>query len=259
MAIKWITPDWDAPPFVKALTTCRPGGVSLPPYESLNLGNHVGDCPLAVEKNRSLVKAACRLQNDPAWIQQVHGTNVIDAKEAVVAKTDASTSPAPPEADASFTQEKGIVCAVLTADCLPILLCHPKKPWVAAIHAGWPGLSSGVVDATVKRLPKEDRAALLAWLGPAIGPKAFQVKRDVIDQFEANGFTIDDTVFVPDKTRGHFLGNLYALARQRLLALGLKDNQITGGNYCTVTQSADFYSYRRDKVTGRMASLIWLS
>jgi YfiH family protein len=224
--------------------------VSIAPYDTLNLGAHVGDNPAHVAQNRRLLTTHATLPEQPRWLNQVHGKCVIDAETI-------STTTSPPLADASYSTQPRIVCGVLTADCLPILLCDTAGTWVAAIHAGWRGLAMGVIDATLQRFSKNHRHELLAWLGPAIGPDHFIVSRDVVSEFDKQGFDINETVFKPLVDSDQILGNLYALARQRLQLLGLLPHHITGGKYCTYQQVDDFYSYRRDKTTGRMASLIW--
>ena len=237
----FIVPDWPAPPHVHALVTTRAGGVSTGPYSSFNLGNHVGDDPTAVAENRRLLRA--QLPTDPVWLKQVHGTRCIDAANAM---TDN-------EADASFAHAPGIVCVVLTADCLPVLLCDAAGTVVAAAHAGWRGLAAGVIEATVASMgvPGEQ---LMAWLGPAIGPQHFEVGSEVREIFIAH-----DAHAVTAFTRranGQWLCDVYQLARQRLNTLGIR--RIASADFCTVRDAQHFFSYRRDGVTGRMASLIWL-
>lgn len=235
-----IIPDWPAPPNVRALQTTRSGGVSVGAYASLNLGDHVGDDPVAVARNRELLCAA--LPSDPAWLKQVHGN--------VVAEADGMAGV--PDADASVARKPGTVCAVMTADCLPLLLCDQAGTTVAAAHAGWRGLADGVIEATVRAMdiaPEE----LLVWLGPAIGPQAFEVGNEVRQAFMAFDANAADA-FVP---RGEkWLADIYLLARQRLALLGV--TQVYGGGLCTYSDQNRFYSYRRDGATGRMASLIWL-
>lgn len=238
----FIHPDWPAPASVVAGTSCRHGGVSQPPYESLNPAAHVGDDPAAVATNR----ARLGLPGDPCWLQQVHGTRVAVLEEnGVVGGL---------EADAAYSRTPGIICAVLTADCLPVLLCDRRGREVAAVHAGWRGLSSGVIEAALDHF-QSPAAQLLAWLGPAIGPTVYEVGEEVYHAFvDAD----PDTAFAFTDTRpGHWRMDIYALARRRLQLRGL--TQISGGDYCTFTDTARFYSYRRDGTTGRMASVIWLS
>jgi len=242
MSDVWIVPDWPAPAAVRALSTTRAGGVSLAPYASLNLGAHVGDDPARVAENRARLRRL--LPAEPRWLNQVHGSAVVDA--AAVAGL--------PDADAAFSRKPGAVCVVMTADCLPVLLCDRAGTVVAAAHAGWRGLHGGVVEATVAAMgvaPGE----LIAWLGPAIGPQAFEVGGEVRAAFVAADGRAE-AAFRPAAQAGKWLADLYLLARQRLAALGV--SAVHGGDCCTVGEADRFFSYRRDGVTGRMASLIWL-
>lgn len=246
----WLVPDWPAPANVRACCTTRQGGVSQAPYAGFNLGDHVGDDPRAVQANRAYLQQALSLPAQPAWLQQVHGTTVLRLPQA---KAHGA------QADASVTAQPGRVCAVLTADCLPLLFCDRKGTAVAAAHAGWRGLAAGVIEATVAELAVAPEA-LLVWLGPAIGPAAFEVGEEVRQAFVAHdaqaaaAFTVSGTSATDS---GRWLADLYALARQRLQRLGV--TQIYGGGLCTYTDQQRFYSYRRDGTTGRMASLIWLT
>lgn len=242
MSAAWIRPDWPAPARVRALSTTRAGGVSAAPYDSLNLGVHVGDLPADVAANRAFLRA--ELPGEPCWMNQVHGTRVIDA-----AQPDGV-----PDADAVVSRSAGAVCVVMTADCLPVLLCDRAGLVVGAAHAGWRGLQGGVVEATVAamQVPPSD---IIAWLGPAIGPTAFEVGDEVRAAFVADAAAAS-AAFQPSAAPGKWLADIYLLARQRLQALGV--NSISGGDLCTVTDRERFFSYRRDGVTGRMASLIWL-
>lgn len=237
-----IFPDWPAPTQVKALQTTRLDGYSSGPYKSLNLGEHVGDDPLLVAANRQRLSAF--LPSEPVWMHQVHGTNVIDAAQAGCLQ----------EADGAFANAPDTVCCVMTADCLPVLLCDRAGTVVAAAHAGWRGLLHGVVEATVAsmRVPASE---LLAWLGPAIGPQAFEVGSEVRESF-MNVHGNAEHAFAP-QPNGKWLADIYLLARQRLQGAGV--TQIYGGEFCTYSDAARFFSYRRDRVTGRMASLIWLA
>ena len=241
----FIIPDWPAPANVRSLVTTRNGGVSVGLYASFNLADHVGDDAQAVAVNRKLLRELVPdLPADPLWLKQVHGVECVEVE----------SSSAGVEADASWSHTAGKVCAVLTADCLPLLLCDEAGSVVSAVHAGWQGLAKGVIEASVHSLPVPPQK-LLVWMGPAIGPKAFEVGADVRDQFflhdaeAAKAFT--------SISNGKWLGDLYLLARQRLNALGV--TRIYGGGECTVTDAARFYSFRRDKITGRMASVIWLT
>ena len=244
-----ISVDWPAPPNVQAATTSRIGGVSRALYESFNLAEHVGDHPAAVLANRELLLEELALPAEPVWLQQVHGTGVVSLDAAGVA--DAST---PPEADASVTAEAGRVCAVLTADCLPVLLCDRAGTRVAAVHAGWRGLAAGIIEQTVAKMgvPADQ---LLVWLGPAIGPDAFEVGRDVYAAFVDE----DAASAAAFAAAGENLwyADVYALARRRLSRLGIE--AVYGGGRCTYSEAGLFYSYRRDGDTGRMASLVWLT
>ncbi|MBS1227321.1 MAG: pgeF [Proteobacteria bacterium] len=241
----FIVPDWPAPPNVRALQTTRQGGVSLPPYASFNLGNHVGDDRLAVAANRARLSEY--LAGDPVWLEQVHGTRVVDA---------ASCSPGDPpaQADASFSRAPGAICAVMTADCLPVLFCADDGSVVAAAHAGWRGLLAGVLEETIAAMAVSP-GRLLAYLGPAIGPRAFEVGDEVRSAFvAADGATA--AAFKP-ALPGKWLADLYLLARLRLAMQGVA--RVYGGAFCTASDADRFFSYRRDGQTGRMASLIWLA
>ncbi len=245
----FIIPDWPAPATVRSLQTTRQGGCSLPPYDSLNLGAHVGDDAIRVERNRNLLNEV--LPSEPVWLEQVHGTEVVLA-EAAGCRT---------VADACISRRKNTVCVVMTADCLPVLLCDRGGTVVGAAHAGWRGLANGVLEATVNAMDVEPEC-LIAWLGPAIGPTAFEVGSEVRDIFMAHN-SAAATAFALSPLMGEgrgegekYLANIYQLARQRLQALGV--TQISGGEFCTYTERERFFSYRRDGVTGRMASFIWL-
>jgi len=239
----WLAPDWPAPPGVRAISTLRSGGVSLPPYQSFNLAEHVGDDPRAVNANREYLRLQVQLPSMPRWLTQVHGAKVVDA----------GLIQPPCEADAAFTRQHGVVCAVMTADCLPILLCDHSGQWVAAVHVGWRGLAAGIIESAVSAMAPRGKD-LMAWLGPAIGPDAFEVGDEVRAQFIQN-----DNAAAADFTAasaGCWLMDIYALARRRLTGLGI--SQVYGGHWCTVRETESFFSYRRDGRTGRMASLIWI-
>ena len=239
----WITPEWAAPGNVRAFVTTRCGGVSAGAYANLNLGLHVGDDATAVKRNREIVAAL--LPQDPCWLEQVHGIEVADAD---VVPGDA----VPPRADAAVALQPGSVCAVMTADCLPVLLCDAAGTVVAAAHAGWRGLVSGVLEATVVRMACAP-ASVIAWLGPAIGPTHFEVGDEVREQFVAVDAAAA-SAFVRGNARGKWMADLYALARLRLAAAGVM--QVSGGTMCTYEDQARFFSYRRDGTTGRFATLI---
>lgn len=251
----WLLPDWPAPENVHSCCTTRQGGVSQPPYDSFNLGDHVGDDAVAVQANRKALQKALHLPQAPHWLQQVHGTTVLELPRS---KGDM-------KADASVTAQPGCVCAVLTADCLPLLFCDRTGTVVAAAHAGWRGLAAGVIEATVDKLNVAPQA-LLVWLGPAIGPDVFEVGEEVRQAFmehdaqAAQAFvevnvTSANTPRAPEQKR--WFADLYVLARQRLQGLGV--THIYGGGLCTWTDQQRFYSFRRDHNTGRMASLIWMT
>ncbi|WLH62130.1 peptidoglycan editing factor PgeF [Pseudomonas sp. FP2300] len=236
----WLIPDWPAPARVKACVTTRGGGVSLAPFDSLNLGDHVGDDPTAVAENRR--RLTDQFAITPAWLQQVHGIAVVEADPTQVAT-----------ADASWTDTPGIACASMTADCLPVLFCNRAGTRVAAAHAGWRGLANGVLEATLDSLavPADE---ILAWLGPAIGPQAFEVGPEVREAFIAQ---LPEAVkaFAASPNAGKFLADIYQLARLRLAVRGV--TAVYGGGLCTVTDPR-FFSYRRNPCTGRFASLIWI-
>ena len=239
----WLMPEWPAPSWVHACTTTRSGGISEGGFASLNLAEHVGDDIACVTENRRRLLEALHLPAMPLWLQQVHGTVVVDA---VTAKAGC-------EADASFAARSGIVCAVLTADCLPLLMCDSGGTRVAAVHAGWRGLLGGVVENCVRAMQCPG-AQVLAWLGPAIGSKAFEVGEEVRDAFIAED--PQAVVAFAPSPGGRWLADIYLLVRQRLARVQV--TAVYGGHWCTVSDAARFYSYRRDGVTGRMASLIWL-
>lgn len=237
-----ILPDWPAPPNVKSLMTTREGGVSSAPWASLNLGDHVGDDPAHVAANRARLRA--QLPAEPGWLRQVHSARVAELGR------DAN-----PEADASFTREQGQVCAVLTADCLPVLFCDRAGSVVAAAHAGWRGLADGVLEATVAAM-QVPPGEILAWMGAAIGPRAFEVGDEVREAF-IRRHAEAAAAFVPQPAPGKWLADIYQLARIRLGHAGVQ--AVYGGGRCTFSEAERFYSYRRDGVTGRMASLVWLA
>lgn len=239
----WIVPDWPAPAGIRALSTLRPGGVSRGPCAGLNLGDHTGDDPRAVAINRARLKRAAGLPADPLWLRQVHRVGAVGA---------ADWQPGV-EADACHAAQAGAVCAVLTADCLPVLLCAADGSRVAAVHAGWRGLAAGVIEAAIAAAGTRGQD-LLAWLGPAIGPDAFEVGNEVRERFIA-----EDPEALAMFRRGRpdrWLADLDGLARLRLRAAGV--SAIYGGGWCTLGDPGRFYSYRRDGVTGRMATMIWM-
>jgi len=238
-----IRASWPAPPRVRAFTTLRAGGASVPPYDSFNLADHVGDDPAAVARNRARLREALSLPAEPAWLAQVHGTHVVHAGQAVPGT----------RGDGSYADCPGVVCAVLTADCLPIFLCDRSGTRVGILHAGWRGLAAGIVERGIEVMALAP-ATLIAWLGPAIGPEAFEVGAEVREAFIAHDR--DAGAMFARGTGERFLADLYGLARIRLQHTGVE--QIYGGGFCTLADRSRFFSYRRDGVCGRMASLIWL-
>ena len=239
-----IVPQWPAPPRVRAAFTLRTGGISTPPFDSLNCAAHVGDEPHAVAENRARLRAALDLPSEPAWLAQEHGCRTADLD--VAGGTDMP-------ADAAVTREAGPVCVIQVADCLPVLLAVSDGSGVAAAHAGWRGLAGGVLESAVRALDAPP-GELSAWLGPAIGPEHFEVGSEVRQAFLGHDPQAA-AAFVPNR-RGRWLCDLYALARLRLAALGVP--RIQGGGWCTYADARRFFSYRRDGRCGRMAALIWL-
>ncbi len=240
-----ILPQWPAPPAVRAAFTLRTGGVSAPPFDTLNTASHVGDHPGAVSANRSRLRERLQMPSEPVWLEQVHGCRVADL----------DVEPGPlPMADAAVTRTPDRVCVVQVADCLPVLLCAADGSAVGAAHAGWRGLAAGVLESSVRAL-RTPPAQVLAWLGPAIGPARFEVGEDV-----HSAFTVGDpgasSAFVKN-TRGRWQCDLYALARRRLEAAGV--GRVFGATWCTYCEPQRFFSYRRDGRCGRMAALIWMS
>ncbi len=239
----WIVPDWPAPASVRAAMTTRKGGHSASPFHSLNLAEHVDDDPATVARNRVVLSERLELSSEPRWLQQVHGCDVAEVGDGNCGNS----------ADAATTAIPGQVCVVMTADCLPLLLCNRTGTRVAAVHAGWRGLVDGVIEAALARF-SEPGNELLAWMGPAIGPERFEVGDEVRARFIAVN-PADEAAFTARGT-GKWLADIYALARTRLH--GANCGYIGGGDYCTVSDSERFFSYRRDGITGRMASLIWI-
>ena len=272
-----IEPEWAAPGRVRSAFTLRDGGVSVAPYDSLNLGVHVGDAAEAVRENRRRIREWLGLPAEPVWLAQVHGTRVVDvdalgafdgaagsasaaagpapAREAVGAESGRASGAeaAPPEADAAVTRTPGRVCVIQVADCMPVLFAARDGSAVGAAHAGWRGLAGGVLELTIAKLGVPP-AQLVAWLGPTISQKNFEVGDDV-----RTAFTKDDAgaaVAFEANSRGRWQCDLYALARRRLVALGVAN--VSGGDWCTYADPARFFSYRRDGQCGRMAALIWM-
>lgn len=237
---EWIVPSWPAASRVRALVTTRAGGVSTGPFAGLNLSSRVGDDPDSVTRNRAILRAC--LPADPVWMKQVHGTAVADPGSTV----------ADTEADAAVTRRAGRVCAVMTADCLPVLLSDRDGSVVGIAHAGWRGLASGVIESTVRAIDAPP-AKLIAFIGPGIGPRRYEVGEEVRRAFVSRDVEAAGA-FAPG-TEGKYFADLYALARARLSAVGV--SAVYGGGYCTAGEDR-FFSFRRDRTTGRMASLIWL-
>ncbi|MGG4610475.1 purine nucleoside phosphorylase YfiH [Providencia sp. Me31A] len=239
-----IFPDWPQPKNVASCSTTRAGGVSLPPFNSLNLGDHVGDDPNAVSENRQYLEKLAQLPQQPVWLEQVHGTHVLHLDGNEVLNK---------QADAVYSDQVGQVCAIMTADCLPVLFCNKAGTEVAAAHAGWRGLCHGVLENTISQFisPKNE---IMAWLGPAIGAKKFEVGAEVKDAF-VNQSTDLASAFISYNNK--YLADIYLLARKKIQAAGIRS--IYGGDFCTVTDANRFFSYRREGKTGRMASLIWVS
>ena len=238
-----ITPAWPAPANVKAVSSTRAGGCSTGPYCSLNLGNHVGDDAAVVSHNRQLFYTKAMMPAQPVWLNQTHSTRCITLTRTVTDDINA---------DASFSRQSGLVCTVMTADCLPLLLCSKDGTEVAAVHAGWRGLCDGVIENTLQLFSRP--ADCLAWLGPAISQRAFEVGPEVRTAFIRQD-PAASSAFIAAK-QDKWLADLYLLARQRLAHCGV--TAVYGGEHCTYQQAADFFSYRRDGQTGRMATAIWL-
>ncbi|WP_368169290.1 peptidoglycan editing factor PgeF [Aeromonas sp. R4-3] len=244
--MNWIEPDWPAPGNVRVLSTTRDGGLSEGVFAGLNLGAHVGDEPARVEANRARLQQAAQIPGPLNWLNQVHGTAVHRV---------GSDYERAPDADAACAQQAGQACIVMTADCLPVLFCDRAGTVVAAAHAGWRGLHGGVLEASIAAMGCEP-GEILTWLGPAIGPTAFEVGGEVREAFMAEQAEAE-SAFVPSVSEGKWLADIYRLARLRLARAGV--NAVYGGEFCTFSDGDQFYSYRRDGQTGRMASLIWLA
>jgi YfiH family protein len=240
---EWIVPDWDAPPNVRAFVTTRHGGASSGEHASMNLGERSGDDAANVARNRAIVQA--HLPSTPRWMAQVHGTSVADLDQAA---PDAIA-----KADAAVTRAPGRVGVVLTADCMPLFLCDAAGKRVAVAHAGWRGMSAGVIENAVRAMDT-DPAQLMAWMGPTIGPKIFEVGPEVREAFLRSDARADPA-FRPH-VPGKYLADLYALARQRLERAGV--SRVSGGGFCTYTDADRFFSYRRVQASGRMGAFIWM-
>ncbi len=239
MTMNWLEADWPAPDFIKAGTTLRQGGLSKTPYGSFNLATHVGDDLAVVNQNRAILNTSVP---SPQWLEQTHSTKAVSlpSEEAI------------PNADAAYTLEKNVVCAVMTADCLPLLITDKQGSCVAAVHAGWRGLHDGIIEASIKKLPVQPES-LLVWLGPAIGSDVYEVGKEVYDAFTLSDDAKQAFTSVSEQ---HWLFDIYHMAKLRLNKMGV--HQIYGGGRCTLSEEEQFFSYRRDGVTGRMASLIWI-
>lgn len=240
----FLCPDWPAPQNVGAILTTRRGGVSQEAFDSFNLGDHVGDDPAAVTANRQRIRHV--LGREAAWLNQVHGLRVVDLDHDF-------EDNGPPDADASLTRCNAVACVVMTADCLPVLFCDQAGTVVAAAHAGWRGLCQGILEATVEAMAVPARQ-LMAYLGPAIGPTAFEVGDEVRAAFLTQ--SSDCAHCFQPLREGKWLANLYSLARLRLEKQGIE--HVFGGGFCTASEPQRFFSYRRDRQTGRMGSFIWL-
>lgn len=240
--MKTILPNWPAPKNVKAFASTRVGGFSSAPYQGLNLGAHVGDDPSIVEKNRAWLAQQANMPSAPIWLNQTHST--------VVAQVSAPTTHVL-DADGVFTSASNVVCSAMTADCLPVLLTNTQGTQVAAVHAGWRGLANGIVENALELFSGE----VMAWLGPAIGPQAFEVGEDVLQAF-VDFDSQAHQAFTPRDVEGKWLADMSKLATQRLNKLGI--TQVFDSGLCTFQDKEDFYSYRRDSVTGRQATFIWI-
>jgi YfiH family protein len=259
-----ILPDWPAPNWVRAITTTREGGISQGSFASLNLAAHVKDNPISVAQNRLTLSQEYNFMYEPLWLHQTHSSSVVQVKTP-------HPNPLPQgerghegikfaehgiDADGAWTQLTGVPCVVLTGDCLPLLLCDSQGTLVAAIHCGWKGILGGIIEQSLKEIGLHAQGEILAWLGPAIGPQAFEVGNDVRDLFISQDLQASHA-FKPIDKPGKWLADIYLLAKQRLQKVGVRS--IYGGEYCTYTDQDRFYSYRRDGETGRMATLIWLA
>ncbi|KFN51247.1 peptidoglycan editing factor PgeF [Arenimonas composti] len=247
----WLVADWPAPPGVQGLATLRHGaGVSPPPFDDFSFGLRSGDAPANVFRHRRMLAALAGLPSPPHWLQQVHGTDVVRFETAAAADTPAEAEPV---ADAAVTSTPGVVLAVLSADCLPVLLAARDGSEVGAAHCSWRNLAAGMIEATLAAM-RTPATELLAWLGPAAGPRAYEVGADVYAAFvEPDAGAA--TAFVPTRP-GHWLVDLYALARRRLAAAGVP--AVHGGDRCTISEPERFHSFRRDGRSGRLASLVWI-
>ena len=250
-ADSFFVPNWPVPDSVGSAISLRCGGVSNGQYSSNNMALHVGDSVVNTQTNRAALVKRLNLTGTPVWLEQVHGTDVIYAPNAKGV----------PQADGSYSDKAGVICAVMTADCLPLLLCNKQGTQVAAVHAGWRGLAFGVIRKAMTQFCPNDES-VLAFLGPAIGPEAFEVGPEVKQVFLDNANSqahrnAISSAFTASEKKGHYLADIYALARAELNECGVLD--VYGGDCCTLSDSGRFYSYRRNPATGRQAALIWLN
>ncbi|PNH81583.1 peptidoglycan editing factor PgeF [Vibrio diazotrophicus] len=241
--MNWITPNWNAPKQVKAFASTRIGGCSKPPYEGLNLGMHVGDDPILVQSNRDLLQQQTEMPTAPVWLNQTHSTVVLEVAQPTNDVLNA---------DGVITSSPNVVCSAMTADCLPVLITNTQGTQVAAVHAGWRGLAAGIVENALTHFSNDVKL----WLGPAIGPQAFEVGEDVLQAF-LDYDSKAATAFVPGKQQGKWWANMATLTRLRMAKLGI--DQVFDSGLCTYQDPQRFYSYRRDGVTGRQATFIWIN
>lgn len=247
MTFPIIKPNWSVPQSVQAFTTTRQGGVSQAPYASFNLAEHVGDQPEAVAKNRTILQQTYAVDLNWSWLNQQHTTNVLHFNQACLNQTPA---------DAVWSDQPNQVCVVMTADCLPILITNQAASMVCAVHAGWRGLADGILSKTLEALPEQPHN-LIAWIGPAISQAHFEVGQDVVEAFVVQEPSLR-YFFKPSRTESaKFYADLAGIAQYQLKQLGLGQIHLSG--HCSYAESADFYSYRRDGQTGRMATVIWLT
>jgi YfiH family protein len=243
----WLAPNWPAPVNIHAATTLRTGGISKGPYLSLNPATHVKDLIEPVLQNRKIISDMLSLPAEPIWLDQIHSNKIVKAEKTAL----------PQQADASYSSESGVVCAVMTADCLPLLICSKDGKKIAAVHAGWRGLLAGVITNSISVLasqaPMSQLTELLIWLGPAIGPNCFEIGTEVREAFIDKSQHYEKAFKLQNNQK--YLADIYQLAKIELSTLGISD--IYGGTYCTMTEEDRFFSYRRDNQTGRMATLIW--
>ncbi|MBT4836502.1 MAG: peptidoglycan editing factor PgeF [Methylococcales bacterium] len=240
----WLSPDWPAPENIRAICTTRSGGCSLFPYHSMNLGDHVDDDLQHVNANRQHLKRILALPRDPRWLTQIHGNEIIDADKDTKSMA----------ADGIITSRNNMVCTVLTADCVPVLLCDQNGHQVCAVHAGWKGLAGCIIAQAIAKFDCKS-SKLMAWIGPAISQVNYQVNQAMVSSFVEQSISYQQAFKYVDNDQ--YLADLVLLAKLQMQALGL--NQIYGGQWCTFADDSKFFSYRRQNITGRMATLIWKS